>query len=83
MKRLVLLVAVVGFVCLLASAAFGKIIQVPTTEYPTIQAGIDAASSGDTVQVAAVASEADNVLGDRRRRYDCPDHLEAPHLTPC
>ena len=53
MKRLVLLVVVVGFVCLLASAAFGEIIHVPTAEYPTIQAGINAASSGDTVQVAA------------------------------
>jgi len=53
MKRLVLLVAVLGFACLFTGTAFGDILNVPTAEYPTIQAGIDAASLGDTVQVAA------------------------------
>ena len=52
MKRLVLFVIFAGFVCLLSRAAFGETIHVPTTEYPTIQSGIDAASSGDTVLVA-------------------------------
>jgi hypothetical protein len=53
MKRLVLLVAVLGFACLFTGTAFGDILNVPTEEYPTIQDGIDAALSGDTVQVAA------------------------------
>ena len=53
MKKLVLLVVLVGFTFLFTGTAFGDIINVPTAEYPTIQAGIDAASSGDTVQVAA------------------------------
>ena len=52
MKRLVLVVAVLGFACLFTGRAFGDILNVPTAEYPNIQAGIDAASSGDTVQVA-------------------------------
>jgi len=53
MKRLVLLITVAAFAFLFSSAAFGAILQVPSAEYTTIQAGIDAASSGDTVQVAA------------------------------
>ena len=32
--------------------AFGTIIHVPTPAYPTIQAGIDASNTGDTVLVA-------------------------------
>jgi len=53
MKRLILSVMIAGFVCLVAETAFGDIINVPTTEYPTIQVGINAATAGDTVQVAA------------------------------
>jgi len=53
MKKLVLSVVVAGFACLFTGAAFGDIIHVPTAEYPTIQAGINAAFSGYTVQVAA------------------------------
>jgi hypothetical protein len=52
MKRLILFVVVAGFVCLLSSTTFGETIHVPTAEYPTIQSGINAASSGDTVLVA-------------------------------
>ena len=44
-----------GIVLLPAQSAMvnGTTIHVPTTDYQTIQAGIDAASSGDTVSVAA------------------------------
>jgi parallel beta-helix repeat protein len=52
MKRLIQFALVAGFICLLSSSAFGEIIHVPS-EYTTIQAGVDAASSGDTVQVSA------------------------------
>ena len=38
--------------CLWASIAWSAIIPVPTPEYPTIQAGIDAAEVGDIVSVA-------------------------------
>jgi Right handed beta helix region len=37
---------------LLGSSVFGATINVPSASYPTIQAGIDAASDGDTVVVA-------------------------------
>ncbi|MBN2537850.1 hypothetical protein JXB37_06200, partial [candidate division WOR-3 bacterium] len=44
--------AVIVLVAALAAVAPGRIIHVPG-EYPTIQAGIDAAVSGDVVMVAA------------------------------
>ena len=53
MKRFILLFAMAGLACLFTGTAFGNILNVPTAEYQTIQAGIDAATSGDTVQVAA------------------------------
>lgn len=55
MKRMILLVAVAGFVCRISSAAFGEIIRVPI-EYSTIQSGVDAAFSNDMVQVASGTS---------------------------
>ena len=53
MKKYILPIMALLFVFLTYSSAFGDIINVPTPAYPNIQAGIDAASSGDTVQVAA------------------------------
>lgn len=52
MKKFFLLVLFFGFICLFTSTAFGGIIYVPG-QYSTIQAGINAAFYGDTVQVAA------------------------------
>ena len=52
MKRYILLVAVAVFVFQLSGTAFGGILNVPSAECPTIQAGIGASSSGDTVLVA-------------------------------
>jgi len=51
MKRCMLLAIVLVFVCLSYGAAFGGTINVPW-DYPTIQAAIDAASSGDIILVA-------------------------------
>ncbi len=60
MKRLliislaILLALGVSIVPLPAQPAMaGTTIHVPTVDYPTIQSGINAASAGDTVQVAA------------------------------
>jgi predicted outer membrane repeat protein len=53
MKRLIKFSLVAGVICLFAGTAFGDILNVPTAEYPTIQDAINAASSGDTVQVAS------------------------------
>ena len=53
MQRLVLFAVIAGFVGLIADTACGATIHVPTAEYLTITDGIDAASAGDTVQVAA------------------------------
>lgn len=52
MKRLVIFALASGLVWAISGTAYGKIIPVPSPAYPTIQAGINAASPGDTVQVA-------------------------------
>lgn len=52
MKRHPLLALALVVACLVGTSAFGATIKVPSPEYPTIQAGIDAASVGDTVLVA-------------------------------
>ena len=52
LRRLIPYIIVAGFICLLSRNASGEIIHVPTAEYPNIQSGINAASSGDTVLVA-------------------------------
>jgi len=52
MKRLVIFGLVSGLVWAISGTAHGEIIHVPSPPYPTIQAGITAASPGDTVQVA-------------------------------
>jgi hypothetical protein len=50
--RLFTLVCITLAIALNLNNAFGATINVPTAEYPTIQAGIDAAVNGDTVLVA-------------------------------
>lgn len=52
MNKLYLVICIVGFVW--ASSAVGAVLNVPA-DYPTIQTAINAASDGDTVQVAAGA----------------------------
>ncbi|MCK4789719.1 MAG: right-handed parallel beta-helix repeat-containing protein [Desulfobacteraceae bacterium] len=47
-----LIISLVAFLCIGSGTVFAGTIHVPTAEYPTIQAGIDAASNGDTVLVA-------------------------------
>jgi len=59
LKNLVL--AALAIFALITSAAQAKIIHVPA-DYPTIQAGIDAAVSGDQVVVAAGIYEENIVL---------------------
>jgi hypothetical protein len=49
--RAKLIISVVTALLLCSSAVFGVTISVPTPEWPTIQAGIDAAFDGDTVLV--------------------------------
>jgi len=53
MKRLVMFVLASGLIWAISATAYGEIISVPSPEYPTIQEGINAADTGDTVQVAA------------------------------
>ena len=43
---------IISSLILLSTDAFGAIINVPTPAYPTIQAGINAANTDDTVLVA-------------------------------
>ena len=50
--RLFILACIAIFIGLSFTNAFGATISVPTVDYPTIQAGIDAAVNGDTVLVA-------------------------------
>jgi len=50
--RVSCLVVVILSIALNLTNAFGATISVPTVQYPTIQAGIDAAVNGDTVLVA-------------------------------
>jgi len=49
-KSIIAFIICVLLIC--PSTIFGAIINVPSTEYPTIQAGMDAAKDGDTVLVA-------------------------------
>ena len=50
--RLFTLVCITFAIALNLDNAFSATINVPTVDYPTIQAGIDAAVDGDTVLVA-------------------------------
>ena len=50
--RVFILVCITLSIAFNLNNVFGATINVPTTEYPTIQAGIDAAVNGDTVLVA-------------------------------
>ena len=50
---LFLLLAMLGALFVAPVAASPTIRKVPTPEYPTIQAAIDAANSGDIIQVAS------------------------------
>jgi hypothetical protein len=52
MKKIAISIISFGLTCVFGGVAFGAVINVPTPSYPTIQAGINAASSGDTVLVA-------------------------------
>ena len=50
--RLFILVCITLSIAFNLTDSFGTTINVPTVDYPTIQAGIDAAVDGDTVLVA-------------------------------
>jgi hypothetical protein len=52
MKKLPLLTLIFCSICLLNVKVFAAILTVPSTEFSTIQAAVDAASAGETVQVA-------------------------------
>lgn len=52
MKKFVIFLIILSLIFLFSDSAIGKTFKVPTKKYPTIQAGIDAASDTDTVLLA-------------------------------
>lgn len=70
----------VAVLLILASPALAATLYVPSEDYPTIQAGINGASSGDTVMVAA-GTEIDSLVTDVPVEGDTADFPLEPNLT--